>query len=116
MSAHNAGDRPRKRNTADPTKMANQPALRTSSGAIWLIVGAVLTVICLLVIVPLIQFGNPVTLVGAVLVVVLYIAMIVVRLTIAARVTRLRVLAVLFGLIALIGLLTVLIDAFAGWR
>ncbi len=31
----------------DPTRMANQPALRTSSGAVWLIVAAIFTAVSL---------------------------------------------------------------------
>lgn len=94
--------------------MANQPALRTSSGAIWLVIGAVLTGVCLVVLLALIPLGYPAATVGAVLVAVLYATMIVVRFAVNRPVARLRTLAVLFGLIALVGLLAVLISAYAG--
>lgn len=112
-AAQNADDRRRDNVDDDPTKMVNQPALRTSSGAIWLIVGALFTVICVAVLIPLIPIGNPAPLIGAVLIVLLYLAMIVVRFAVRHRVARLRSMAALFGLIALIGLLAVLISAFA---
>ncbi|QPZ38378.1 hypothetical protein [Paramicrobacterium chengjingii] len=110
----NADNRREFRDGEDPTKMANQPALRTSSGAIWLGIGALLVVICLIVLIPLIPLGNPAPLFGAVLIVLLYAAMIVVRFAVHRPVARLRALAALFGLIALIGLLAVLISAYAG--
>lgn len=112
-AAQNADNRRRFRDDEDPTKMANQPALRTSSGAVWLVVGALLTAICLVVLVPLIPIGTPAPLVGAVLIVLLFVAMIVVRLAVRPQTTRLRALAGLFGGIALVGLLAVLIAAYA---
>ncbi|WP_166979045.1 hypothetical protein [Paramicrobacterium fandaimingii] len=112
-AAQNEDDRREFRDGEDPTRMANQPALRTSSGAIWLVVGAVFVVICLVVLIPLVPLGNPAPLVGAVLIVLLYAAMIVVRFAVHSRIARLRALAVLLGLIAVIGLLAVLIPTYA---
>jgi len=63
----------------DPTMVRNQPALRTSSGRVWLITGAILGAICAAVL--LLQLRNSVTLavLGAVVVAVLYLGIVLVR-------------------------------------
>lgn len=54
----------------DPTKMANQPALQTSSGRIWLVVGGIFAVVSLVPFVFLIFAGSGRSTVVAIAVVV----------------------------------------------
>lgn len=84
--------------STDPTFVRNQPALRSSSGRIWLVVGGILAVICVVVL--LLQLGNsvPLAVLGAIVVVLLYAAMIVVRLLLPQP-PRLVVLACVFAAI-----------------
>lgn len=96
----------------DPTKMRNQKALRTSTGRIWLIVGALLVIACLVVLLPMIPMGTPVPIVASIIIVLLYVGMLIVRFTVKERGQRLLWLAVLFCLIAVIGLIAVIIPAF----
>lgn len=96
----------------DPTLMRNQPALRTSSGTIWLIMGAALVVISLVPLTLIILAAGPATgaaMTTAALIVVVYAGMIVVRLTITASVPRLRLLAAGFLAIAAVALIGMLI-------
>ncbi len=78
--------------------MRNQPALRTSQGRIWLVVGGILAAICAAVLLLQIRNGVVSPVVGAVVVAVLYCAMIVVRLTVSPG-RRLVVLACVFAAI-----------------
>lgn len=104
--------------SGDPTRMVNQPALRTSTGLIWLIIGAIFAACSLVPFVALIlaegRRSAGVATVVAALIVLLYLAMVVVRFVRRDRVTRLRTLAALMltmAAIALIGgLLCVLIE------
>lgn len=96
----------------DPTLMRNQPALRTSSGTIWLIMGAALVVISLVPLTLIILAAGPATgaaMTTAALIVVVYAGMVVVRLTITASVPRLRLLAAGFLAIAAVALIGMLI-------
>jgi len=97
---------------SDPTKMRNQPALTTSSGRIWLVVGAVTTAICVVVLLALTQEPTVGLAVFAIIAdVVLYACMVAVHLTVRTGSARLWVLAVLFGLIVAITLVVVIIIA-----
>lgn len=89
--------------------MGNQDALRTSSGAIWLVVGAIFTVICGGLLLALNSLQHPVGIVGAVIVGVLYVAMLVVARAVRNRRARLVTLAVLMLSIAVVGLVFVLV-------
>ena len=82
----------------DPTLVRNQPALRSSTGRVWLIVGAVMAAICFVVL--LLQLPGSVALavLGAIVVAVLYGAMVLVRL-ILPQPPRLVVMACFFGAI-----------------
>lgn len=97
---------------SDPTKMRNQPALTTSSGRTWVIVGAFVTAICVGM---LLVLAKPPTVGLAVFAivadVVLYACMIAVHLTVKAGTLRLWVIAVLYGLIVAITLVVVIIIA-----
>jgi hypothetical protein len=75
--------------TTDPTRIRSQPALTTSTGRIWLIVGGIFTGVSLAVLMPMTQLPPP----GAIAVATLYIAMIVARIVIPAGRRRLMLLA-----------------------
>lgn len=81
----------------DPTKMANQPALRTSSGRVWIVVGALFAAASLVPFGLLIFAGDgrsrPIATVAAVLVVVLYALLLVCRFTLRPGPGRLRAMA-----------------------
>lgn len=97
---------------SDPTKMRNQPALTTSSGRIWIVVGAITTALCLVVLVPLAKEPTLGIAVFAIVAdVVLYACMVAVHLTVRTGSFRLWVIAVLFGLIVAITLVVVVVIA-----
>ncbi|MDM4762658.1 hypothetical protein QT381_06525 [Galbitalea sp. SE-J8] len=98
----------------DPTFLRNQPALTTSSGRSWLIVGALFAVIAAGVLFAL--AGAPpagVGLGGGIAVIALYAAMVVIRLAVPARRRRLRLGLLAGALLAMaaIGLVCVLVIA-----
>lgn len=95
----------------DSVRMIDQPALRTSNGLVWLLVGGILTVICAGLLVLLSEINPTVAWTGAGAIVALYLAMIVVRFLVRPKRPRLLTLAVLFGLITAIGLVCVLMIA-----
>jgi hypothetical protein len=100
----------------DPTLMRNQPSLTTSTGRIWLILGGLLTLISAVVLafeLPLEPAG--VALFGLVSVLVLYAAMVVVRLTTGPGRLRLGLMAALMIAIAVIGLGSVIAVAYASY-
>jgi ABC-type siderophore export system fused ATPase/permease subunit len=100
----------------DPTKMRNQPALTTTSGNSWLIVGALfaaITIATLVVLAMLPPSGLAFT--AIVVIVTLYISMIVVRLVVHHRKRRLRIIAACFLAIALVGLSSVITIAAVNW-
>lgn len=84
---------------ADPTRVTDQPALTSSSGGIWLVVGAVLTAVCLGVLLA-VSASHPFAYVGAAVALILYAVLVVVRFAVQDQAVRLRVLAVLFAAIA----------------
>lgn len=80
----------------DPTKMKNQPAMRTSSGLIWIVMGGFFAVAAAVPFSLLIAGDRPshtVAMVILVIVAVLYVALITVRFVVQKRVARLRVMA-----------------------
>src|SRR5690606_21395265 len=83
----------------DPTRMASQPALRSSEGTIWIVVGGVFALICLQPLSLLTGMAPresaPVAWITAIAVIVLYAALLVVRWSLNPRERRLRVMAVL---------------------
>ncbi len=93
----------------DPTKVGNQPSLRTSSGAIWLVMGGILTAICAGMLAWLSVLNPAVAWTGFAIVLALYLAMIGVRLLVFRQRVRLITLAILFGLILLASLVCVII-------
>jgi hypothetical protein len=80
--------------TNDPTLQRNQPALTTSSGAIWLVVGGLFSAISLAVLIPMTTLPpEGVALRAAIAVAALYAGMVVVRFVVRPGRLRLRVLA-----------------------
>jgi hypothetical protein len=76
----------------------NQPALRTSSGRVWLVVGGILAVVCMVVLLAQLRNSVPLAVIGAIVVALLYAAMILVRYLVASP-PRLVVLACVFAAI-----------------
>lgn len=100
--------------TDDPTLVRNQPALTTSTGRSWLIVGALFTVISLAVLVPMTALPpSGVALTAAIVDVVLYLAMLAARFTVAPGRRRLGLMAAALLAIAAVSLVAALIVAFA---
>lgn len=91
----------------DPTKMLNQPALRTSDGRIWLIVGALFLIATLVPLVALIAkqgASMQLAVIIAIGAIGLYLAMIVTRIVTKPGVKRLRTLATFFLAMAALSL------------
>lgn len=80
--------------------MRNQRALTTSTGGVWLVVGAILCAVCVAVL--LLQVRNSVgaAVGGAVVVAALYAGMVLVRVSVRAGRARLITMAVIFGAMA----------------
>ncbi|MCU1441162.1 MAG: hypothetical protein JWP85_2159 [Rhodoglobus sp.] len=97
----------------DQTRITNQPALTTSTGRSWLIIGALFTGISLGVLVPMTALPPAgVALVAAVAVAVLYIGMLVVRATVPPGRRRLGLMAAGLLAIAAISLVATGVVAF----
>lgn len=98
----------------DPTRMSDQPALTTSKGRSWLILGGLLTLVSLGVLVTMaVQRMPPTGVAGtaAVVVGVLYACMIIVRFATPPGRLRLTLLAADMLAIAFVSLLAVLLVA-----
>jgi hypothetical protein len=89
--------------------MRNQPALRTSRGLEWIVVGALISVICLAVLALQVTLEPYLAVSGGVAVIALFVAMMIVRVTVSPLRRRLVVLAVLLTLIALSTFVTLLL-------
>jgi O-antigen/teichoic acid export membrane protein len=93
-------------------RMRDQPALTTSSGRSWLLLGGLLALIALAVLVPMLPLEPAgVALVGSCLIIALYAAMIVVRLNMTPGRGMLAVLASGMIAISIVGLACVLLVA-----
>jgi hypothetical protein len=99
----------------DKTRVTSQPALTVSSGREWVVLGGVLAAVSLGVLIPLSGLHFGVALIGAFLVLVLYIALIVVRLVVHRRRLRLYTMAALFGGMAIAALICTAIAAAQAW-
>ncbi len=98
----------------DPTRMRDQPALTTSQGRSWLILGGLLALISLAVLVPMAVLKMPpmgVAATAAVVVAVLYGCMIIVRFATPPSRLRLGLLAVDMLAIAFVAVFAVLLVA-----
>ncbi|SDL15568.1 hypothetical protein SAMN05216282_1369 [Cryobacterium psychrotolerans] len=92
---------------SDPTRVTSQPALTTSSGRSWLVVGALFTAIALSVLIPMTSLPpSGVALTGAITVAALYGGMLVVRVTVSRGRRRLRLLAAGLIAIAIVSVIT----------
>ena len=86
----------------DPTRQRDQPALTTSSGLTWLLVGGLLAAICLIVLIPMVSLPPAgVALGGAIFVGALYLGMLLVRFLVAPGRRRLGLLAA--GMVGIAG-------------
>lgn len=93
----------------DPTQMRNQPALTTSSGRSWLVIGGIATVLIAGTLIALwLQLDSMLALIIAVFTVVLYIVMVIVRLVVEPLRPRLMALAVIFWVQVLLALVAVI--------
>lgn len=99
------------RKRVDPTKMVNQPALQSSNGRVWMIMGGLFAAASMIPFGLLVFAGSGrsrgTALTAAVIVLVLYAALLTARFAISRRRTRLRVMAVcMLGMaaVALVGI------------
>lgn len=100
----------------DPTALREQPALTTSSGAIWLIVGGLFVAVSLGVLIPMSTLPNgTVAIVAAIVIALFYLGMLVAQLAIPRGRRRLGVLATGMLLIAAVALGAVLFVATGAW-
>ncbi|PZF56219.1 hypothetical protein DEI92_15120 [Curtobacterium sp. MCBD17_034] len=93
----------------DPTLVRNQPALTTSDGTIWVVVGAITAIVVGLVMWLMGLLVPAVGWTGLVLVLALFVAMLVVRFAVRHVRHRLATLAALEGAMVLVGLVVVLV-------
>jgi hypothetical protein len=101
----------------DPTRVRNQPALTSSNGSSWLIVGGLFALIACGVLgflIPLQPSG--LALVSMIVIVALYAAMIAVRFSVEKQRLRLGWLAALMLTIAAVALTTTVIVSSAEWQ
>jgi hypothetical protein len=102
--------------TDDPTRIRNQPALTTSTGRIWLLVGGLFTAISLGVLIPMTALEpRGLALVATVIDLVLYAVIVAARLFIGPGRRRLGVMAIALLAIAAVSLAAVYIVAFAAY-
>lgn len=102
--------------TPDPTRIRNQPSLTTSSGRIWLTVGAVFALITIAVLVPMMGMQPPgVALVGICTIVALYAAMVIARLLVRNQRLRLAIMAGCMLVMALTALACTYLIASEAW-
>lgn len=102
---------PLRDDSRNDTRIGEQPALRTSSGRIWLIMGAITAAACVGILVVLSTRQPTIGFIGAGVVVALYVAMIVVTLVIRnvrAKLVALAILLVAMGVTALAFVLVIL--------
>lgn len=99
---------------SDPTRQRDQPALTTSSGLIWLVLGGVLAAVAIGVLIALLAAPPAgVALTGAIIVAALYLGMLAARFAVRPGRLRLGILAGLMIAIAAVGVFSVLIVAAA---
>lgn len=99
----------------DPTRMRNQPALRTSSGTVWIVMGGLFAAASLIPLVMFIARGNEAArgaaVVVAVIVVALYGMILIARLAIRPGPARLRTMAAAMLTMAAVALIGVWVSA-----
>lgn len=108
---------PERGNDADPTALREQPALTSSTGAIWLIVGGLFVAVSLGVLIPMSTLPNgTVAVVAAILIALLYAGMLITKFATPPGRRRLGALATGMLLIAAIALGAVLVVATGAWN
>ncbi|REJ04185.1 hypothetical protein DY023_14860 [Microbacterium bovistercoris] len=103
---------------ADPTLVRNQPALRTSSGRIWLVAGGVFLVLCAIPLTLVLMSpgaARPMAWITLIATMLLYAGMIAVRLGAADHARRLRWLAVLMLGMAVVALAGLTVCTMIAW-
>ena len=98
----------------DPTRLRDQPALTSSQGRSWLILGGLLALISLGVLVPMALMNMPpvpVPLTAAIVIVSLYLGMVIVRFATPPGRLRLGLLAIDMLAIAFVAVLAVVLVA-----
>lgn len=106
----------RDRDELDPTWIRNQPALTSSNGRVWLGIGGLLAMISVIVLIALATLSNPgVALIGASLVVALYVAMIAAQFMTPPGRLRLGTQATLMLTMAVAALTCVIIVSAGEW-
>jgi hypothetical protein len=103
---------------SDPTLVTDQPALRSSSGAVWLISSGVFVAVCLVPLIGIVAVrsaATPVAIVAIVLLVGLLAAEVVVRLLISAPLQRLRWLAACMLSMAVVALIAMMVCVSIVW-
>ena len=96
----------------DPTKMGNQASLTTSSGTVWIVTGGLTAAISIVLLFALQQVDSSgIALAGIVTLVLLYLAMVEVRLLVRGVRLRLILLAIGFGMLTAAALVFVMIIA-----
>lgn len=98
--------------SGDPTFVRNQPALTQSTGRIWLIAGAILSAVALVILGLLVELDPRTATIGIVAVIALYLAMIAIRVTV--RSPRLR-LGLLAAIMLTIAVTTLTVITIIGW-
>lgn len=103
----------------DPTRVTNQPALRTSSGLVWLVMGGLFAAVSLipfamLIFTPDTRSGG-LALAVAVAIIALYGAMVITRVVTRRRERRLRIMAGCMLTMALVALVGVGLCALIEW-
>ncbi|MDQ0613030.1 O-antigen/teichoic acid export membrane protein [Microbacterium sp. W4I4] len=102
----------------DPTKVTSQPALRTSSGAIWLVASTVFTAVCLIPLIGIIVTDGAAAIVALIAVVVLLCllaAMFIIRFQAEPGPRRLRWLAACMLAMAVVALTAMVICVAIVW-
>jgi hypothetical protein len=100
----------------DPTLVRSQPALTTSTGRIWLIAGAALSVIAIVVLAFLTALDPRTATIGIVFVIAIYVGMVIVRMLVDRPRARLALMAVGMLAIAAIALTCVGLIASHEWE
>lgn len=112
----------RRRERLDPTKVRDQPALRSSSGAVWIVSGAVFLFVIVAVLTWIIVSGGaavPVAITTGVLAAAFYVVLLVVRFVVRPGKVRLRIMAgamIAMALFSIVGLLASVWAEAAGVR
>lgn len=116
---HRAAGIPGEDPEQDPTRMSNQPALRSSDGTIWVVVAGLFLLVCafplslLTIVEP--RSSAPVAWLTAVTIVILYALLVGARFRVPSGTRRLRFMAILMLAMAAVALIGLLICAGIEW-